>query len=200
MGGEAWYQVVVHMARYLCRALLLATLCILGMTAAARAEQRELAIGLQPVYGLTYIDQRTPSGGGGLLHISYAITDAVGVQVLGGATVHPLAAYMDSMQTLPAGTLITWQASAGVVYALDVVRIVPFFEVNLGVLGTLIQTSSGISNTVNFGAAVGVGGDYLISRRWAVGVAVRYHAVLSNLSQIPIYLTVGPRVTIRFGL
>lgn len=175
----------------------------------ARAESRELSMGVQPVYGLTYMDDRSPSGGGGNLHIAYGITDAVGVQLHGGATVHPLAAITDekTMNTDPGGTLLTWQASAGIVYALDVVRIVPFFEASLGVLGVWTQTDPApgkknptVESTVQASASLGLGGDYLISRRLAVGVAVRYHAVLTDLGRIPIYLTVGPRLLLRFGL
>jgi hypothetical protein len=181
-------------------AALVLLLSLLGSSAPVRAEQRELAIGVEPLYGLTYIDQRTPSGGGGDLHISYGITDALAVQVQGGATAHPLQAAMVNMQQLLPGTLVTWQASAGIVYALDVVRIVPFFEATLGILGTWTQTSAGVSNTFSVGASLGLGADYLITRRWAVGVVARYYASLTDLSQIPIYLTAGPRITVRFGL
>jgi hypothetical protein len=192
---------MLFMPGNLARAILAVLLC-LPVLGTARAEQRELALGLQPAYGLTYIDERSPSGGGGILHASYGLTDAVSLQIMGGATAHPLAAVMDdmTMKTLPAGTLLTWQVSAGVAYALDIVRIVPFFEASLGVLGTYTRTSAGVQSKLNAGAAIGLGADYLISRRWAVGVAIRYHAFLTDLGRIPIYLTAGPRVVVRFGL
>ena len=98
----------------------------------------------------------------------------------------------------PGGQLVTWQASAGVVYALDVVRIVPFFEANLGVLGLYRRTDPSptdkmgkVEHSINVGAALGLGADYLVTRRWAVGIAIRYHAFLTDLSRIPIHLTVG---------
>lgn len=183
------------------RLLLAVLLAVALVVHPARAEQRDLTIGLQPTYGLTYIDERSPSGGGGTLHVSYGITDAVGVQVMGGVTAHPLAPVMDDMNMLPGGLLVTWQASAGIVYALDIVRIVPFFEANLGVLGVWVRTDDKkVASTLAAGASLGLGADYLISRRWAVGVAIRYHAFLTDLGHIPIYLTVGPRFTVRFGL
>lgn len=190
------------MPRTILRALFWVALWVLCATGVARAEQRELSIGLQPAYGLTYIDERSPSGGGGILHLGYGITDALSVQIQGGLTAHPLAESMDEMhmKTLPAGTLLTWQASAGVAYALDIVRIVPFFEASLGVLGTLKRTKEGAERTLNAGVSLGLGADYLITRRWAVGVAIRYHAALTDLGRIPIYLTAGPRVILRFGL
>jgi outer membrane protein W len=164
----------------------------------ASAEQRELQIGLQPVYGITYADDRSPSGGGGNLQVSYGITDALAIQVHGGLTAHPLDADMDKM--LPAGLLMTWHASAGIMYSLDIVRIVPYFEASLGVLGVTTRAAGTVKNEVNVGAEIGLGADYMLSRRWAVGVALRYHAFLTDLSHLPLYLTVGPRVVLRFGL
>ena len=173
---------------------------------AAHAEQRELQLGLQPVYGITYIDQRSPSGGGGNLQLSYGITDAVAIQLHGGLTAHPLAEDMEKM--LPAGLLMTWHASVGVMYALDIVRVVPYFEASVGLLGVTrlaaagaaAGTAAGTGTSLNAGAEIGLGADYMLSRRWAVGVALRYHAFLTDLGRIPLYLTVGPRVVLRFGL
>lgn len=176
----------------------------------AQAEQREFTLGLQPQYGLTYLDNRQASGGGGSLHLAYGITDAVGVQLLAGATGHPLSPIEPedpSAKADPGGQLVSWHASAGIVYALDVVRIVPFFEANIGVLGLYRSTnpsgnqkSPTIEHALNVGASLGLGADYLITRRWSVGVAIRYHAFLTDLARIPIYLTVGPRVSLRFGI
>lgn len=171
--------------------------------ALARAEQRELSLHLQPVYGITYMDDRSPSGGGGTLGIGYGITDAVGVQLHGGATVHPLAGGpdpQDKTKMRPDATLLTWHASAGITYALDIVRIVPFFEASVGVLGTVTLSPQGAQQTVNAGISLGLGADYLLTRRWAVGVALRYYAFVTDPARIPLYLTVGPRVLLRFGL
>lgn len=186
----------------------MAGVCLAATT--AQAEQREFTLGLQPQYGLTYLEDRQASGGGGSLHLAYGITDAVGVQLLAGASAHPLSPIEPedpSMKATPGGQLVSWQASAGVVYALDVVRIVPFFEANIGVLGlyrstdpTGNQKTPTIEHTLNVGASLGLGADYLITRRWSVGVAIRYHAFLTDLARIPIYLTVGPRVSLRFGI
>ena len=179
---------------------------IAGLLPAAHAEQRELQLGLQPVYGITYIDQRSPSGGGGNLQLSYGITDAVAIQLHGGVTAHPLAEDTDRM--LAAGLLLTWQASVGVMYALDIVRVVPYFEASVGILGVTTLpaakaaagATAGGGTALNAGAEIGLGADYMLNRRWAVGVALRYHAFLTDLGRIPLYLTVGPRVVLRFGL
>ena len=187
------------MSRHLVCAILSSLLLVVAANE-ARAEQRELSIGLQPAYGLTYVDQRKPSGGGGFMHLAYGITDALGIQISGGATAHPMAALEDEMDPLPAGLLVTWQASAGIVYSLDIVRIVPFFEAGIGVLGAITITDAGKEQTLGASASLGLGADYLITRRVALGVVIRYHMLLSDLESIPIYLTVGPRFVLRFGL
>ncbi len=182
--------------------MLTAAVAGLLLPPAAHAEQRELQLGLQPVYGITYIDQRSPSGGGGNLQLSYGITDAVAIQLHGGVTAHPLAEDKDRM--LAAGLLLTWQASVGVMYALDIVRVVPYFEASVGILGVTTlpaaKATAGGGTALNAGAEIGLGADYMLNRRWAVGVALRYHAFLTDLGRIPLYLTVGPRVVLRFGL
>ena len=120
---------------------------------AAHAEQRELQLGLQPVYGITYIDQRSPSGGGGNLQLSYGITDAVAIQLHGGLTAHPLAEDKDRM--LAPGLLLTWQASVGVIYALDIVRVVPYFEASVGLLGVTRLAAAGAAAGTAAGTAAG---------------------------------------------
>jgi hypothetical protein len=47
---------------------------------------------------------------------------------------------------------------------------------------------------------VGLGADYLLNRRFSFGVAFRYHGIVTDLANIPLYLTVGPRAQVRFWL
>jgi hypothetical protein len=181
--------------------LSVATGSLLAATLAptpTRAERGEFQIGVQPAYAITYVDQRSPSGGGGDARLQYCITDAVGVQLVGGLTAHPLEASEEPK--LAGGLLQTFYANVGVVYALDVVRIVPFFEASLGALGTITRTDREAKTAITVGAMLGLGADYLINRRVSVGIGLRYHAALSDLAQLPLYLTVGPRLQLRFGL
>ena len=50
-------------------------------------------------------------------------------------------------------------------------------------------------------AALGLGFQlhYLIKRYLAAGFVVRYHAVLTAIDKVPVYLYVGPEVTFRFN-
>src|SRR5579859_4529100 len=98
----------------------------------AEAEERELQVAVEPRYGFLVSGERSGSGGGGAVQVAYGLTDAVSLQVTGGVTAHPLDA---PVQGPSATTALGWYASAGVVYAIDIVRVVPFFEATLGVLG-----------------------------------------------------------------
>jgi hypothetical protein len=164
----------------------------------ALAERRELSVGVQPLFGVAYLPDRNGYGGGGNGHIQLGITDAVSIIAFGGSSYHPLPA--DADKKLAAGTLLAWQASVGVSYALDIVRIQPFFEATVGVLSLQSRVGKDVSGGLQAGISVGLGADYLLSRRFSFGVAFRYHGIVTDLSNIPLYLTVGPRAQLRFWL
>ena len=56
-----------------------------------------------------------------------------------------------------------------------------------------------VASSTAFGVGVGFNLDYLLTRHVALGVVVRYHAFLTDITRIPVYLFVGPRVTFRFA-
>ena len=66
--------------------------------------------------------------------------------------------------------------------------------------GTTQPTAMGDKTALNLGVGIGLGADYMLNRRWALGAEVRYHAFLTDLGRLPLYLTVGPRLLVRFGL
>ena len=92
-----------------------------------------------------------------------------------------------------------YHAGAGITYAVDILRLVPYFDVSVGLLGLVQPTDKGPKPTFDFGVEIGLGVDYLINRRVAVGFVVRYHAYLTSITQIPVYMYAGPRVAIHWG-
>jgi len=121
------------------------------------------------------------------------------------------------------GLVQATNAGASIVYALDIGRFVPRVDVGGGLLFVRSPTAAqagqwggqcrqggvcdlGLSCTVDdvcrpspypeFHAGIGV--DMLLGRRWAVGLAVRYYALLSAISQLPIYLHGSIRLSARF--
>lgn len=187
-------------------AALCAALCV--APAPAGAVEREWQLGLEPAYAMAYAQSdpagaaaRAASGGGGLLRLAYSPRDSLSLQLLGGAAAHP--------GDGAAPTLLSFSAMAGVVYVFDVVRVVPFFELDVGLLGLRPTGTDGSdggapdaasgATRLGLGLGVGFGADYMVSRRLSVGVAARWAAALTDLQAFPLYLTVGPRLNLRFG-
>lgn len=165
---------------------------------AANAERRELSLGAQPLYAVAYLPDQNAHGGGGVAHALFGLTDAVSILAFGGVTQHVVAANPE--EKTGAGTLLAWHAHVGVSYALDIVRIQPFFEASAGVFAQKIAVGPEAKQTLQASVAIGVGADYLVSRRFSLGFAFRYHGVVTDLANLPIYLTVGPRAQFRFWL
>lgn len=178
-------------------------LALLLWPALARADVKEWSLSAFPAYAVTYVDSRAPSGGGGGLQLGYGVTESLTLQASGFISWHPVAAG----KTTAAGTIGEFAGMVGLNYALDVIRLVPSFDLSLGVLGLRGDagfTPSARANAVvpastAFGVGLGFNLDYLLTRHVAVGVIVRYHAFLTDVTRIPVYLFVGPRVTFRFG-
>lgn len=163
---------------------------------AAWAERRELAMGVQPMFAAAYLPKQAAQGGGGIAHMQYGVTDAVSILVFGGASYHAVSALPDDKQ--PEGSLLSWHANVGVSYALDIVRIQPFFEAAVGLFAQNTQIGKDRATRLDAGVSVGVGADYLLSRRVSFGFVFRYHGIVTDLGNIPLYLTVGPRIQLRF--
>jgi hypothetical protein len=121
------------------------------------------------------------------------------------------------------GSLQATNTGASLVYALDLGRFVPRVDVGAGLL--FVRSPDAIQagqwggvcrdgGVCDLGLAcssdavcrpspypefhAGVGLDLLLGRRWAVGVAVRYYALLAAIAELPIYLHGSLRLSVRF--
>ncbi len=180
-------------------AILLATL----VPVAAHADFKEWTVAVWPAYAVTYVDTRAPSGGGAGAEVGFGVTDSLTLTASGFVSWHPV----DATKTTAAGTIGEFAAMVGINYSLDVIRLVPSFDLQLGLLGLRGSASFAdtpasnnvVPSSTAFGLGVGLSLDYLLTRHVALGVVVRYHAFLTDITRIPVYLFVGPRVTFRFG-
>ena len=180
-------------------AIALATL----VPVAAHADYKQWSVAVWPDYAITYVDSRAPSGGGGGGEVGFGVSDSLTIKASGFVSWHPV----DATKTTTAGTIGEFGAMAGINYSLDVIRLVPSFDLQLGVLGLRgdaafsdsAKANAVVPTSTAFGVGVGLSLDYLLTRHIAVGVVVRYHAFLTDITRIPVYLFVGPRVTFRFG-
>jgi hypothetical protein len=167
----------------------------------ARADFKEWTVAVTPAYSMVYVDSRTASGGGAAVDVGFGVTESLSVTASGLVSWHSL----DATQTMRGGTVSAFAAMLGIHYALDVIRLVPSFDLSLGALGARGGADFGsganppIAPSTAFGIALGFGVDYLLERWVAIGAQIKLHALLSDLSRVPAYLYVGPRVTFRFG-
>jgi len=156
-------------------------------------EKGEVALGGSLMYSVVKWDSRHPSGGGAALEATYGLTDWLSLRATALATVH--AAPKDEDAGLPSGALTVGGGFVGVRYVFDVLRVVPFADIGIG---ALVARGAGHGIRFDLGVDVGLGVDYLYSRRVTFGLAVRYHAFATDMGTLPVYLTVGPRVGLRW--
>jgi hypothetical protein len=180
-------------------AIVLATLVPL----AARADYKDWTVSAFPAYAITYVDSRAPSGAGGGLEVGFGITESLTLKASGFLSWHPVA----ETKTSAGGTIAEFASMVGINYSLDVIRLVPSFDLDVGLLGLRgdagfkdsAKSNAVVQSSTAFGVGLGFNLDYLLTRHWSLGLVARYHAFLTDLTRIPVYLFVGPRVTFRFG-
>jgi hypothetical protein len=170
-------------------------LLVVAFARAAAADVKEWTVAVTPAASLIHLDGGTAWGGGVGAELNYGVTEGLALHVSGAFTAQGLA----QSDATPGGAVLGWFAGAGVTYAIDILRVVPYFDFSLGYLGTRRPTLVGSEVAHDFGVEVGLGVDYLVNRRISVGAVVRYHASLTAIADLPAYLYVGPRLAIHFG-
>ena len=119
--------------------------------------------------GTVSIDNRSPWGPVGGVDLEYGLTDAWAARLSVGASLNPVDA--DMRARLPGGKVSSTTALAGITYTFDVLRLVPYGELSLGFVrfgGAVTQPHSTLASEL------GLGADYLLNRRWAVGISFQY--------------------------
>jgi hypothetical protein len=108
-----------------------------------------------------------PWGFAGALDVEWGFLQAFAARASVGLVSYPVDAVKD---VHPAGTLQARTALLGLTYTFDVLRLVPYIEVGVGILA---WSGPGAPATA-FGTELGLGGDYLLSSRWACGASAQY--------------------------
>jgi hypothetical protein len=175
------------MRRALCpaRSAALATLVLLALPApcfAVGEEERQVALtaGAGRLAG-----GGVEAAGGALARLegAYGLTDTLALHAALGGSWHARSG----------GTVSTLGVVAGVTYALDVLRVVPFFEGGVAFLG---QGGPGPGRS-DLGLEGGVGGEYLLDRYWALALVARAMVLplrLSGSGGTPSLLTLALRL------
>lgn len=175
------------------------------------ADRRRFRLGVQPIYALSFVDRRSPSGGGVGLDLAYGLTDSLWLRASGFVALHAADGFVsrtaNGVENVGAdGTMSSFGAFAGLTYTLDVLRIVPAFDVGIGAIGLRGDARFGhgagaealLPSITALAIELGFGTDWLITRRWSVGFVVRYHVLLTELERAPNFLYLGPRAAITF--
>ena len=166
----------------------------------ASAFEHQHHLGVDGGVAFISIDQK-PSlsvGGGGGIHYAYGLSDAFNFLVEGAFC--PVALSEDPATGPHNRPTMIENLGAGIAYTLDVVRWVPYF----GVLVSAFSLHGGAVDDVRFagGATLALGLDYQVTRgpkHLALGVAVRQHFMLSDLTDYPSYTQIFLRAEYVWG-
>lgn len=170
-------------------ALATAVAAALGLaTSAARAAgDGEWQLSARLGGGTVSIDHRKPWGLVGALDVEYGLNDAWAVRVSTGSSVHPVSANANA--GLPGGKLLATTALVGATYTFDVLRLIPYADLSLGLVrfsGAVVRPRSTLATEL------GIGADYLLAKRWACGLSFQYLFVPRDLLSDPMNLGTSP--------
>jgi len=149
--------------------LTTAALALAAAPHAARADEDDWRVSARAGLANIVADGRDPMGLGLGGEVQYGLDDAWALRLSVAGAAQRVDAKMD--QSLPGGTIWSYSAFAGLGYTMDVLRLLPTFAVGVGVLGARGAVKSHIRHV---GIQVGLGADYLVTPRFAFGVAADY--------------------------
>jgi hypothetical protein len=153
-------------------------LALAGLAGSARAAagEDEWQVSARLGLGDVDIDGRAPFGVLAGADLEYGFTDAWAARLSLGTGFHNVNA--DMKNRLPGGRVRATTALVGVTYTFDVLRLVPYIQTGIGVInfgGAVTRPGTQLD------AELGLGADYLITRRWALGSVLQYQFTPANL-------------------
>ena len=158
-----------------------------GRTAAAAGEH-EWQAALRLGAGTVSVDGRKPWGLAAGVDLEYGLTDAWALRLSFEGSTHDVSKSND-MDTRPEGAIRTDAALIGLTYTFDVLRLVPYAEVQAGlaqVRGAVVAPQSLLA------MELGVGADYFVTRRVTAGLSFHYLFEPADLLSDPLNLGTNP--------
>jgi hypothetical protein len=135
----------------------------------AHADQDDWEISARAGVASVVVDGRDPLGVGLGLDVQYGLDDAWAARLSASGGRHGVDA--DPARGRPGGTIWSYSAFAGINYTMDVLRLLPTFELGLGYLGIAGAVQA---ERRTLGVQAGIGADYLWSPRFTVGAKAEY--------------------------
>jgi hypothetical protein len=150
------------------RATLMAAVLLTPLTADAVGEE-EWQLSARLGIGNLHIDNRSPFGAVTALELEYGFSDAWALRAMAGTSAHDVDGRMQDHA--PGGWARTTSALAGLTYTFDVLRMVPYAQLSIGLVrfhGAVLKPRTEMAGEL------GLGADYWLDRRWAVGGVLQY--------------------------
>jgi hypothetical protein len=140
-----------------------------GSTAPAHADEDDWQVAARAGISSISIEGRDPLGPRLALDGQYGLTDAWALRLTASGSRHSVSE--DAGRGLPGGAVLGYSAFAGVSYTMDILRLLPSFEMGLGILGV---TGAVKTPRRSVGMQAALAADYLMGPRWSVGGVAEY--------------------------
>jgi hypothetical protein len=198
------------------------------------SSRRRVQLGILPLYSAyrrAFLGRPAgPIRGGGVgLDVDIELFAPVWLRASASYTAHPVqkeytvADDESIVLSANAGTIHTAGAGGGIVFAMDLGRVMPILEAGAGIM--LVRSPAAAVDGQRGGACIegggcdfglvcsadnvcrqgvvpevhaGAGLDVLLRDRWTLGAMIRYYALLTAPTVFPIYLHAGVRLAVRF--
>jgi hypothetical protein len=151
--------------------MTLVAVCLATMVRAraARADADDWQVAAAAGIASLKVEGRDPLGMRLSLDGQYGLDDAWAVRLTASGGRHGVTP--DKDKSLPGGAIYSYSLFAGLAYSMDILRLLPSFEVGLGILGA---TGAVTKPHRAIGMHAAVGADYLLTPRWSVGGVAAY--------------------------
>ncbi|HEY2902986.1 MAG TPA: outer membrane beta-barrel protein [Polyangia bacterium] len=152
------------------RPLTAALLVVLLAPAAARAAgEDEWQLSARLGIGDLHIDDRSPFGPVAAVEVERGFTDAWALRLMLSESAHSVDARM--ADHAPGGWARVSSLLAGVTYTFDVLRLVPYAQLGAG----FVRFDGAVKQPrMELAGELGLGADYWLTKRWAVGGVLQY--------------------------
>lgn len=172
----------------------LAALVALGVAATSRAAEAvegQWHLGGSAAFlGFTNPERGLFAGVAGNVNAAYGVTDAINLLAQVDVGVIP----SSRVTTSPTADHVLFGGSLGAAYVFDVVSIVPYGGVSIGMYGA--AGSGGVTPLLGLGIPFGL--SYVAARTFQIGIAGEYKLMLLDPRGPAQWITVGPRVELTW--
>ena len=168
--------------------LLAMAIWSLGARAARAAGAKEWQLGGRLGAQTVNVDGRKPWGPTLAVDLAYGLTDAWALHATLDVSSHSVSP-ADPQDPRPVGNVNRQAALVGITYTIDVLRLVPYGDLDIGVvhIGGAVTAPQTL-----LAMQLGVGADWFVNRRWITGLGFRYLFEPADLLSDPLNLGTNP--------